>query len=104
MGVEVDLNREYGSQYPESANRLAAYEKDVRKLINEGTAPTLEVKFFWHEIALRSILEVRVPVSQARVHLIENGEIYRRSGGTNRKWRPVEAMAGEPQNGDSFGH
>jgi hypothetical protein len=101
-GVEVDLNREYGPAHPEAADRFTAYANDVRKLVNEGTAPPIGIEFIWHELALRSILEVRVPASSDYVFLLEKGEIYRRTNGTNRKLRPIDAAAGAASSANPF--
>lgn len=104
IGVEVLVNRDYGESHSEPADRLAAYANDVRKLVNEGTAPSIGIEFVWHELALRQILEVRVPTSSERVYLFRNGEMYRRTNGTNRKLRPVDAGAGAPSLPNPFGH
>lgn len=92
-GIEIDLNRDYGEQNRDLPARQAAYEKDLRKLINEGTSPTLPIRFQWHDIAHRTILQVRIPQSTIPVHISENGEMFRRAGATNRKWRAVDALA-----------
>ncbi len=92
VGVEHDLNKDYGKQHSTAAARRGAFAKDVRKLINEGTAPTLELQFTWHDPAHHDILQVRVPKSETPVHLHESGELYRRHGGSNKKWRAVDAM------------
>lgn len=91
-GIESDLNRDYGREHRDASARQTAYEKDLRKLINEGTAPTLSLEILWHDIAHRPILQIRVPSSTIPVHLPETGELYRRAGATNKKWRAVDAM------------
>jgi hypothetical protein len=103
VGVEASLQRDYGPNYPELSQRLAAYQKDVSKLINEGTAPTIGIDYVWHEVALRQILEIRVPVSSQVVYLLEKGEMYRRKGGTNHKLRPVEAAGSGTPPANPFG-
>lgn len=103
VGVEVQVNRDYGPSHPEPAERLAAYANDVRKLVNEGTAPKLGIEFVWHELALSQILEVRVPAASERVYLLGNGEMYRRANGTNRKLRLIEAASGATKSPNPFG-
>lgn len=91
-GIETDLNRDYGEQNRDLEMRQAAYEKDLRKLINERTSPTLPIEFHWHDIAHHAILQVRIPQSPIPVHISEAGEMYRRAGATNKKWRAVDAL------------
>lgn len=102
IGVETQLNRDYGPEHGEAAARQAAYEKDLRKLINEGTAPSLELAFHWYDLAHRAVLHLRIPPSEDRVYLPENGEIYRRAGATNKKWRPIDAMPNVTPKRDPF--
>jgi hypothetical protein len=91
-GIETQLNRDYGKQERDLATQQRAYEKDLKKLINEGTSPTLPIEYQWHDFAHLIILEVRIPQSQVPVHIPETGEVYRRAGGTNKKWRPVDVL------------
>jgi hypothetical protein len=93
VGVEHDLNKDYGKQHGTAEARRAAFARGIRKLINEGAAPTLELQFTWHDPAHHDILQVRIPKSDTPVHLHESGELYRRHGGTNKKWRATDAMS-----------
>jgi hypothetical protein len=93
VGIETDLNRDYGEQNRDVSAQQATYEKAIRKLINEGTTPTLPIEFHWHDFAHHAILQIRIPQSTVPVHIVETGEIYRRAGGNNKKWRPVDALA-----------
>jgi hypothetical protein len=102
VGIESELYRDYGGRHEDGASRQAAFEKDLRKLVNEGTAPNLNVDFHWHDVAHRAILQVHVPQSVNRVCLLENGEIYRRAGATSRKWRPIEAVSIESKKRGPF--
>jgi len=106
VGIETDLNRDYGEQNRDLGTQRTAYEKAVRKLINEGTTPTLPIEFHWHDFAHHAILQIRIPQSTVPVHIVETGEIYRRAGGNNKKWRPVDALASaesKPKGSDPFG-
>jgi Putative DNA-binding domain len=108
VGIETDLNRDYGEKNRDVTSQQAAYEKALRKLINEGTTPTLPVEFHWHDFAHRTILQIRIPQSTVPVHIVETGEIYRRAGGNNKKWRPVDALASadsnsKPKDSNPFG-
>jgi hypothetical protein len=92
VGIETEVNRDYGAEHRDLTGRETAYEKDLRKLINEGSSPNLPIDFRWHNVAHRIILQIRISQSSVPVHITETGELYRRAGSTNRKWRPSDAL------------
>lgn len=94
VGVEHALQRDYGKDHPDPQARRDAYVKDVRKLINEGTAPSLEWTAVWLDPELHDVLQITIPRSPGTlVHVNQTGDIYRRAGANNKKWRPIDAMA-----------
>lgn len=93
VGVDMELHRSYGSTCKNNRTCLHdAYVRDLKLLLSEGLNPPLEAEFTWFEVALTSILRVHVHASPGEVmtHLIENGEVFRRVGATNRKLRPAD--------------
>lgn len=92
-GVERELSTDYGKECRDSVQcKQDAYVRDLKKLITEGLTPAIAPEIHWHEIAHRSILQVRVPTSSTIVSLITNGDVFRRAGATNRKLRPGDLL------------
>lgn len=92
-GVDRDLIRPYNAQCQGDAECLrSAYTADFRRFVNEGLTPHLSITFEWRQIALASILLVRVATSDRLASLIPNGEIFKRVGATNRRFRPGDVI------------
>ena len=86
IGIDKGLAHDYGKD-GDLPNRQKAYERDLQKLINEGTSPTLPIEYHWHDLAHVAILQVKIPLSSKSVVLLVSGDSYQRAGATNRKGR-----------------
>lgn len=91
IGIDRDLRTEYGKDCSGDVQSMQdAYVRDLKKLLNEGLAPAAMPEFKWHDIAHRLVLQACVHRSSTLVHLIVNGEMFKRIGATNRKLRPSD--------------
>lgn len=94
VGIGVDLQKSYGARCKNDLTCLRdEYVRDLKLLLNEGVVPPLAIECKWFNLALNSVLCVRVPRSDVMTHLIENGEIFVRVGATNRKVRPSDHLS-----------